>query len=136
MFRPSYLTVLGLASIFLLQTHSVRADNPISPGFPYGSQKVRGVNLGGWLVLEPWITPSMFDDTGNDAIVDEWTFCQFQDTNVARSILQQHWDTFYTENDFRAIAAAGYAFFLLNLVFVFILSQTQSRSITHRFLGI
>jgi hypothetical protein len=23
-----------------------------SPGFPYGSQKVRGVNLGGWLVLE------------------------------------------------------------------------------------
>lgn len=24
----------------------------IAPGFPYGSQKVRGVNLGGWLVLE------------------------------------------------------------------------------------
>lgn len=25
---------------------------PFTPGFPYGSQKVRGVNLGGWLVLE------------------------------------------------------------------------------------
>lgn len=24
----------------------------INPGFPYGSTKVRGVNLGGWLVLE------------------------------------------------------------------------------------
>lgn len=24
----------------------------VTPGFPYGSQKVRGVNLGGWLVLE------------------------------------------------------------------------------------
>lgn len=24
----------------------------LTPGFPYGSQKVRGVNLGGWLVLE------------------------------------------------------------------------------------
>lgn len=24
----------------------------LSFGFPYGSQKVRGVNLGGWLVLE------------------------------------------------------------------------------------
>jgi hypothetical protein len=23
-----------------------------SPGFPYGTTKVRGVNLGGWLVLE------------------------------------------------------------------------------------
>lgn len=24
----------------------------VTPGFPYGSTKVRGVNLGGWLVLE------------------------------------------------------------------------------------
>ena len=24
----------------------------VIPAFPYGSQKVRGVNLGGWLVLE------------------------------------------------------------------------------------
>jgi hypothetical protein len=63
---------------------------PITPGFPYGSQKVRGVNLGGWLVIEvcifnhshsflftrnvcakPWITPGMFDNTGNNQIVDE-----------------------------------------------------------------
>eukprot|EP00591_Stephanopyxis_turris_P012606 CAMPEP_0195509092 /NCGR_PEP_ID=MMETSP0794_2-20130614/2122_1 /TAXON_ID=515487 /ORGANISM="Stephanopyxis turris, Strain CCMP 815" /LENGTH=156 /DNA_ID=CAMNT_0040636219 /DNA_START=98 /DNA_END=565 /DNA_ORIENTATION=+ len=26
---------------------------------PFNTQ-VRGVNLGGWMVLEPWITPSMF----------------------------------------------------------------------------
>lgn len=25
---------------------------PFTPTFPYGSEKVRGVNLGGWLVLE------------------------------------------------------------------------------------
>ncbi|EJC98755.1 exo-beta-1,3-glucanase [Fomitiporia mediterranea MF3/22] len=79
----------------------------ISPGFPYGSQKVRGVNLGGWLVLEPWITPSLFDDTGNDQIVDEWTFCQFQSKGSAQAALQKHWNTFYTEADFQAIAAAG-----------------------------
>jgi hypothetical protein len=24
----------------------------INPSFPYGQEKVRGVNLGGWLVLE------------------------------------------------------------------------------------
>ena len=23
---------------------------------------IRGVNLGGWLVLEPWITPSIFEE--------------------------------------------------------------------------
>jgi hypothetical protein len=35
---------LGLAS--------VHGGLAITPGFPYGSQKVRGVNVGGWLVLE------------------------------------------------------------------------------------
>ncbi|KAF7972591.1 hypothetical protein HWV62_17392 [Athelia sp. TMB] len=78
-----------------------------SPGFPYGSEKVRGVNLGGWLVLEPWITPSLFDNTGNSAIVDEWTFGQLQKTSVAKATLQNHWNTWITESDFKAIAAAG-----------------------------
>ncbi|KAF8269565.1 hypothetical protein EI94DRAFT_1799126 [Lactarius quietus] len=47
--------------------------------FAYGSTPVRGVNLGGWFVLEPWITPSIFNNTKNDAIVDEYTFGQLQD---------------------------------------------------------
>lgn len=85
----------------------VRADTAISPGFPYGSEKVRGVNIGGWLVAEPWITPSLFDNTGNSAIIDEWTFGLYQDYDTAHSALQNHWDTFYTESDFAAIAAAG-----------------------------
>ncbi|KIM88860.1 glycoside hydrolase family 5 protein [Piloderma croceum F 1598] len=80
---------------------------PFTPGFPYGSLKVRGVNLGGWLVLEPWITPSIFDNTGNSKIVDEYTFCKLQSKATAESILKQHWDTWITESDFQAIAAAG-----------------------------
>jgi aryl-phospho-beta-D-glucosidase BglC (GH1 family) len=86
---------------------AVLGDSPVNPGFPYGSQKVRGVNLGGWLVLEPWITPSLFDNTGNSAIVDEWTFGQLQNRATATSTLKQHWDTWITEADFAAIAAAG-----------------------------
>ncbi|KIJ66234.1 glycoside hydrolase family 5 protein [Hydnomerulius pinastri MD-312] len=96
-----------------------------TPGFPYGSEKVRGVNLGGWLVLEvstllnpkvrfydalrtqPWITPSIFDNTGNSKIVDEWTFGQYQDHSTALGVLQNHWDTWITQSDFQAIAAAG-----------------------------
>jgi glucan 1,3-beta-glucosidase len=97
-----------------------------SPSFPYGSEKVRGVNLGGWLVLEVsmhklylalsidtpwsvqlWITPSLFDNTGNPNIIDEWTFGQLQNRNVAQQALQAHWDTWITEKDFAAIAAAG-----------------------------
>ncbi|TFK77419.1 glycoside hydrolase family 5 protein [Pluteus cervinus] len=78
-----------------------------SPGFPYGSQKVRGVNLGGWLVLEPWITPSLFDNTGDSRIVDEWTFGQYQSRTTAANTLKQHWDTWITASDFAQIAAAG-----------------------------
>ncbi|KAI0281199.1 exo-1-3-beta-glucanase [Russula aff. rugulosa BPL654] len=80
-----------------------------SPSFPYGSQPVRGVNLGGWLVLEvSVVTPSLFENTGNTAIVDEWTFGQYQDSSVALATLTEHWDTWITEGDFQAIAAAGW----------------------------
>ncbi|EPQ60446.1 glycoside hydrolase [Gloeophyllum trabeum ATCC 11539] len=95
----------GLLGLSLLTR--VLGDNPINPGFPYGAQKVRGVNLGGWLVLEPWITPSLFDQTGNDAIIDEWTFGQYQDYNTAHSALVNHWNSWITEEDFVQIAAAG-----------------------------
>ena len=30
-------------------------------------KKIRGVNLGGWLVLEPWITPGLFA-SANDGV--------------------------------------------------------------------
>lgn len=46
--RVAALSLLALG----LLAQAAPADNPISPGFPIGSQKVRGVNLGGWLVLE------------------------------------------------------------------------------------
>ncbi|KAK7695059.1 hypothetical protein QCA50_002248 [Cerrena zonata] len=101
--RVSALSLLVL-TVF---TRGGLADDPISPGFPYGSQKVRGVNLGGWLVLEPWITPSLFDGTGNPNIIDEFTFGQFQDRGTATSKLQNHWNTWITESDFSQIAAAG-----------------------------
>ncbi|KAJ3838851.1 glycoside hydrolase family 5 protein [Lentinula raphanica] len=105
------LPILITSGIALLGTLSqvpaVFADNPINPGFPYGSEKVRGVNLGGWLVLEPWITPSIFDNTGNPNIVDEYTFGQMQDHATALGVLQNHWNTWITESDFEAIAAAG-----------------------------
>jgi len=58
-------------------------------------------------LMQPWITPSLFEGTGNPAIVDEWTFGQYQDSNVARAKLTEHWDTWITESDFKAIADAG-----------------------------
>ena len=34
--------------------------------------KLRGVNLGGWLVLEKWITPSLFEGL---KATDETSYC-------------------------------------------------------------
>jgi len=62
--------------------------------------------------IQPWITPSLFDNTGNNDIVDEWTFCQYQDVVTATAALRAHWDTWITENDFANIAAAGYIYVL------------------------
>lgn len=79
-----------------------------APSFDFGGQKVRGVNTGGWFVLEPWITPSIFE--GNSA-VDEYTLADAMGRDAAKAMLQKHWDTWYTADDFKQMAAAG-----LNLV--------------------
>jgi glucan 1,3-beta-glucosidase len=60
-----------------------------------------GVNLGGWLVLEKWMTPSVFAGTSAD---DEYGFMQTK--NSAKKI-DQHRKTFITEQDFRWMAENG-----------------------------
>jgi len=99
--------LLNFASVITFALLALPTALGLTPGFPYGSKKIRGVNVGGWLLLEPWITPSLFDATGNTAIVDEWTFSKLQSRTVAASKLTNHWNTFITESDFAAIAAAG-----------------------------
>lgn len=69
--------------------------------------------------LQPWITPSIFDDTGNEKIVDEWTFGQYMDKNEARNVLEDHWDSWITEDDFEDIADAGWVTVLDRLSRVF-----------------
>ncbi|KAG0700651.1 glycoside hydrolase family 5 protein [Suillus ampliporus] len=96
-----------LVSLAVFGASAIPSVLSFQPGFNYGSEKVRGVNLGGWLVLEPWITPSIFENTGNDDIVDEWTFGEYQDYDTAKAVLQNHWNSWITESDFQAIAAAG-----------------------------
>lgn len=60
-----------------------------------------GVNLGGWLVLERWMTPGLFK--GTDAI-DEYTFMQ---TSGAREKLRQHQRNFIREEDFKWMQRNG-----------------------------
>lgn len=76
--------------------------------FDYDNDKVRGVNLGGWLVLEPWITPSIFSEWADSQTVkDEYTYTQTLGKDEATSRLTQHWDSWITQGDLEAIASAG-----------------------------
>jgi glucan 1,3-beta-glucosidase len=122
---PRRLVLLAVATAAVALACFPTTAFAFSSSFEYGSVKVRGVSLGGWLVLEvrpnlfllwrmlltcpakPWITPSLFDNTGNPNIVDEWSFAELQDRNIAQEVLETHWLTWITERDFATIAAAG-----------------------------
>ena len=47
-----------------------------------------------WLTIrQPWITPSIFDSTNDDRIIDEYTFGKYLAPQAASDILQNHWKT-------------------------------------------
>ena len=62
---------------------------------------IRGVNLGGWLVMEPWMN---WELVGNTGAVDQWSFDQ---TPNAESALQSHWKSWFDEADMAKIASWG-----------------------------
>lgn len=63
--------------------------------------KLRGVNLGGWLVLERWMTPSLFEGT---TARDEYDLMR---QPGAAEMLERHRQTFITERDFEWLVAHG-----------------------------
>ncbi|KAL8949897.1 MAG: hypothetical protein Q9222_004035 [Ikaeria aurantiellina] len=88
--------------------HGISDLNKRAVAFDYNGEKVRGVNLGGWFVLEPWITPSIFDEwSTSNTVVDEYTYTKTLGKSEALSRLSNHWNTWITQDDFNAIAQAG-----------------------------
>lgn len=59
------------------------------------------MNLGGWLVVEPWMTPALFAGTN---AVDEHTLMETPD---GPELVRRHRETFITEDDFAWIGAQG-----------------------------
>ena len=60
-----------------------------------------GTNIGGWLVLEPWITPSLFyrflNKQQDDVGMDMWTFCSALGPDEGNRVLRDHWDYWLQE---------------------------------------
>ena len=74
-------------------------------------EKIRGVNLAGYLVLETWITPSIFTQfenaSYNETAIDEFSFNLRLGAVEAQRQLEEHWSTWVQEEDFRKIQEYG-----------------------------
>jgi len=75
--------------------------------------KVYGVNLGSWLLLEPWMLPDEWVSMGGqlcdncqDCIKSEFALTKaYPDT--ADEIFDHHWQTWFTENDAQRLKELG-----------------------------
>ena len=67
-------------------------------------EKIKGVNLGNWLVLEQWMLPEMFAGTGAE---DEVWLNRKVSSDELKEKMKKHRDTFITEKDFAFIKEQG-----------------------------
>ena len=78
----------------------------------------RGAALGGWLVLEPWITPSLFyqflgasqkwgDEAPNHVGLDSMSFCEALGPEEGNLQLRRHWKTWVTEQEIADLVVVG-----------------------------
>ncbi len=67
-------------------------------------EKIKGVNLGNWLVLEKWMLPEMFAGTGAE---DEVGLNRKVSSDKLKEKMKEHRDTFITEKDFAFIKEQG-----------------------------
>jgi len=72
--------------------------------------KIKGVNIGGWLVLEPWITPSLFYNSfglENKFPIDMYSFCDYYEPKTSNKIFKHHIDNWITESDIKYLSDTG-----------------------------
>ncbi|KAL3425867.1 putative exo-beta-1,3-glucanase [Phlyctema vagabunda] len=94
---PSPVVLPSATSTAVSSFTPIRSES--STAIPF----LRGVNLGGWLILEKWMGSDAFNGDFSGAS-DQWSFDSIAGAEAA---LQAHWSTYFTEDDIKAIAATG-----------------------------
>ncbi|KAJ7272648.1 glycoside hydrolase family 5 protein [Mycena haematopus] len=97
-------TVFSLLSFFLPTVFGALGGLP---------NKIYGVNLGSWLVLESWMLPQEWLDMGGQSCSDcstciatEFAFAKAYPDTVDK-IFNGHWSSWFNQTDVNALAAAG-----------------------------
>ncbi|KAI9884139.1 MAG: Serine/threonine-protein phosphatase 2A activator 1 [Watsoniomyces obsoletus] len=102
------LPLMGLNSSWDDNVRAHANVPPLNSPFDYGKRPIRGVNLGGWLSIEPFITPSFFREYDSKmGIIDEYTLTKHLGPSESMKRLERHYATFVTEETFIEIAKAG-----------------------------
>ncbi|KAK3708390.1 hypothetical protein LTR37_011486 [Vermiconidia calcicola] len=103
------LYVMGLNSAWDDTTRANDNVPPLNEKWEYGTMKIRGINIGGWLSIEPFITPSFFEQfDSSDGVVDEYTLTQKLGPTQARSQIEQHYSSWVRESTFKEMQEAGF----------------------------
>ncbi|KAI6125905.1 glycoside hydrolase family 5 protein [Pisolithus croceorrhizus] len=76
-------------------------------------EKIYGVNLGSWLLLEPWMLPQGWTDMGGQICADcsqciesEFAFAMAYPDTVDQTFAK-HWDSWFTQSDLQDLKNAG-----------------------------
>ncbi|KAG2362916.1 glycoside hydrolase family 5 protein [Suillus spraguei] len=76
--------------------------------------QIYGVNLGSWLVLEPWMLPQEWLDMGGESCSNNCSSCIATESSFAKAHpdtvdakFAQHWDTWFTQDDVNTLKGAG-----------------------------
>ncbi|KAJ2007611.1 hypothetical protein H4R26_000690 [Coemansia thaxteri] len=110
--EPALLSTNDAAPLSTLTTSTVDGDSLAVSDAEVETASIRGANIGGVFLIEPFIKPSLFDQflSGSnpaDIPVDEWTFSAALGKAEARRQLEEHWDTFVTRDHLESLAENG-----------------------------
>jgi len=105
-------SLAALAAVLFSGAKAVRAAG----GIPVDT--IYGVNLGSWLLLEPYMLPNEWSSMGGDppstcscgaggCAGSEWDLVNRIGQDAANTAFATHWSTWFTQDDANAIAALG-----------------------------
>ena len=93
------------SSSVVATTQPTSSTTSTSPSQSAQPTALRGVNIGHWLVIEPWMDDGLLLTGKFRNAPDQWTF----DTlDTDGSAIKQHWDTWFTQGDVQRLKNYGF----------------------------
>lgn len=100
------LYIMGLNSTWDDSTQANPNVPPLNKAWDYGTMKYRGINMGGLISIEPFLSPSLFSP--EKGIIDEWTLGEKLGPTKAKETVEKHYSQFADESDFAQMASHGF----------------------------